>query len=176
MLLSLGPASPFFVGYYRKGTSPSPFYTPFDGTSATIPDTACIVGDELDGTIPFARGMRDWGVLLARIEGLPTHGVIFLPAWNLLIAAERSKGCWVNGETVRLSAPVAFNEIVFGTELNPRLTEEHRRRIIDQLSSKTLTTRCLACGAAGFAELILGRTSLYVNCKGVGSGTLRRGP
>ncbi|MGI0014129.1 MAG: hypothetical protein ACREBU_11920, partial [Nitrososphaera sp.] len=29
----LGPASPFFVGYYRKGTSPSPFYTPFDGTS-----------------------------------------------------------------------------------------------------------------------------------------------
>ena len=33
MLLSLGPASPFFVGYYRKGTSPSPFYTPFDGTS-----------------------------------------------------------------------------------------------------------------------------------------------
>ncbi|MBA3494314.1 MAG: inositol monophosphatase family protein [Gammaproteobacteria bacterium] len=131
-----------------------------------IPDTACIVGDELDGTIPFARGMRDWGVLLARIEGLPTHGVIFLPAWNLLIAAERSKGCWVNGETVRLSAPVAFNEIVFGTELNPRLTDEHRRRIIDPLSSKTLTTRCLACGAAGFAELILGRTSLYVNCKG----------
>lgn len=35
-----------------------------------IPDTACIAGDELDGTIPFARGMRDWGVLLARIEGL----------------------------------------------------------------------------------------------------------
>lgn len=125
--------------------------------------------------LPFTRGMRDWGVLLARIEEHPTHGVIFLPAWNLLIAAERSKGCWVNGETVRFSAPVAFDEIVLGTELNPRLTDEHRRRIIDPLSSKTLTTRCLACGAAGFAELILGRTSLYVNCKGVGSGTLRLG-
>lgn len=131
-----------------------------------IPDTACIVGDELDGTIPFARGMRDWGVLLARLEGRPTHGVIFLPAWDLLITAERGKGCWVNAERVRFSARAAFNEIVLGTELNPRLTDAHRRRIIDPLSTNTLTTRCLACGAAGFAELILGRTGLYVNCKG----------
>jgi hypothetical protein len=46
VLLSLGPASPFFVNYYRKGTSPSPFYTPFDGTSKFAhPITATICPD-----------------------------------------------------------------------------------------------------------------------------------
>lgn len=131
-----------------------------------LPAGPYFVVDELDGTIPFARGMSEWAVMLAHIDGGPTHGVIYLPAWQTLIAAEKGKGCWLNGERVRLASARSLAEAVIGVELNMFLTEEHRRRFINRLSACAVSARALACGAAAVAELLLGRTDLYVNCRG----------
>ena len=131
-----------------------------------LPRVPYFVVDELDGTIPFARGMREWAVMLARIDGRPTHGVIYLPAWQTLVAAERGKGCWVNGEKARLASAHGLADAVIGMELNLFLSEEHRQRFVNRLSERALSTRALACAGAAVAELILGRTDLYVNCRG----------
>jgi fructose-1,6-bisphosphatase/inositol monophosphatase family enzyme len=131
-----------------------------------LPSVPYFVVDELDGTIPFARGMREWAVMLAHIDGRPTHAVICLPAWQILIAAEKGKGCWLNGEKIRLSSAQSVAQAVIGVELNLFLSEEHRQRFVNRLSARALSTRALACGAAAVAELLLGRTDLYVNCRG----------
>ncbi len=71
--------------------------------NSTVPQSQFIVGDELDGTIPFARGMNEWSVSLAYIDEQPTHGVIFLPSLKILISAEKGKGCWINNKHVHLT-------------------------------------------------------------------------
>ncbi len=134
--------------------------------NSTVPQSQFIVGDELDGTIPFARGMNEWSVSLAYIDEQPTHGVIFLPSLKILISAEKGKGCWINNKCVHLTSTNRLAESVWGTELNPLLTDEHRQRFINTLSQYTLSTRCLACATAGILELLLGHTNLYINCKG----------
>lgn len=131
-----------------------------------LPSTPYLVVDELDGTIPFARGMREWAVMIAYVDDRPSIGVIYLPAWQILIAAEKGKGCRLNGEQVRLGATRGLDNAVIGLELNLFLSAEHRRRYIDRLSARALSTRSLACAAAAVAELLLGRTDLYVNCRG----------
>ena len=109
--------------------------------------------DELDGTLPYARGMAEWAVMLAYLDKRPTHGVIYLPAWNVLIAAQAGKGC-------------SLDQAVVGMELNLFLTAEHRRRFVNRLSQRALSTRSLACAGAAVAELLMRRTDLYVNCRG----------
>jgi len=131
-----------------------------------LPLAPFFVVDELDGTIPFSRGMNEWAVMLARIDGRPTHGVIFLPAWQIVIAAQRGRGCWLNGAKLRLDSSRSLADAVLGLELNLYLTLEDQRRYVYRLSGQALSTRCLACAGAGVAELLLGRTDLYVNCRG----------
>lgn len=133
---------------------------------ARLPAGAYLVVDELDGTIPFSRGMREWAVMIARIDGRPTHGVIYLPAWETLIAAEAGRGCTLNGEKIRLSSSRSLADAVLGMELNLYLGAEHRERFVSRLSAVALSTRCLACAGAAVAELLLGRTDLYLNCRG----------
>ncbi len=116
------------------------------------------MGDEFDGTIPFARGMNEWSVSLAYVEEQPTHGVIFLPSLKNLISAEKGKGCWINNKHVHLTSTNRLAESVWVTGLNPLLTDEHRQRFINTLSQYTLSTRCLACATAGILELLLGHT------------------
>ncbi|MBI4290180.1 MAG: inositol monophosphatase family protein [Betaproteobacteria bacterium] len=131
-----------------------------------LPSRPYFVVDELDGTIPFARGMREWAVMLAYVEDRPTAGVIFLPAWEILIAAEKGRGCRLNGKQVRLGTARGLADAVVGLELNLYLSAEHRRRFIGRLSERALSIRSLACAGAAVAELLLGRTDLYVNCRG----------
>jgi fructose-1,6-bisphosphatase/inositol monophosphatase family enzyme len=130
-----------------------------------LPPGPYLVGDELDGTAVFAAGAPDWGVTLARIDGAPTHGVIYLPQRQLLIVARRNAGCWINGRAIRLGACKPLHLSVWGTELNPRVSTSHRR-FNDALMDATLTTRCLASSTSGAAELLLGHTDLYLNCGG----------
>lgn len=131
-----------------------------------LPAGAYFAVDELDGTIPFSRGMRDWAVMIARIEGRPTHAVIYLPAWDTLIAAEAGGGCTLNGKKMRLGSGRRLADAVLGMELNLYLSAEHRERFVNRLSAVALSTRCLACAGAAVAELLLGRTELYLNCRG----------
>ncbi len=132
-----------------------------------IPDGPFWVCDELDGTINFSRGRPGWGISLARVDGVPTHGVFYLPALGVLVQAVRGRGTWLNGAPVRLGAgPVALTDAVAGCELNPHHAPVLRRRYVDPVTLRTLTTTVAACAVESAAELLQGRTDLYLNCRG----------
>ena len=69
--------------------------------------------DPLDGTTNFLFGSPLWGVnvALAR-EGKVVAGVTYIPVLNELYVAETGKGCWLNGERVRVSSRAALIESV----------------------------------------------------------------
>lgn len=69
--------------------------------------------DPLDGTTNFLFGSPLWGVnvALAR-EGKVVAGVTYIPVLNELYVAETGKGCWLNGERVRVSNRAALIESV----------------------------------------------------------------
>lgn len=61
--------------------------------------------DPLDGTGRFARGYRQWGPLVAlEYHGEVVVGAMALPALGEVYCAAQKKGCWRNGERVRVSS------------------------------------------------------------------------
>ncbi len=131
-----------------------------------IPNGPFLVCDELDGTINFSRGRPEWGVSLAYVDGGPRFAAIYLPAPDLLIEATRGEGCRLNGRPARLSTRQSLRACVAGAELNPHHDTELRRRYVDPLTLRTLTTRVQACAVAAAADLLQGLTDCYLNCRG----------
>jgi myo-inositol-1(or 4)-monophosphatase len=131
-----------------------------------IPRGPFWVCDELDGTINFSRGRPGWGISLARIDGAPTHGVFYLPAHDLMITAERGRGCHLAGAPVRLRGVESLTDAVAGCEVNPHHDLDLRRRFVDPVTTRTLTSTVTACAVEAAAELLRGRTDLYLNCRG----------
>jgi len=75
--------------------------------------------DSIDGTYNFARGIPDWGVLIALQKGEQMIlGVYWSPLHDILIYAEKGEGCFFNGERTAVSTMsdlpksyIAFNMI-----------------------------------------------------------------
>lgn len=79
---------------------------------------ACFVVDPIDGTQSFIEGARDFAHSLAIVRnGVPTEGVVHLPAWNLLYAAEIGGGASLNSRAIRAADCRRFdNAIILGGE------------------------------------------------------------
>lgn len=85
--------------------------------------------DPLDGTKNFTTGVKDFGVLICRMNGqYPEVAVAYNPAKELLAVATAGGGTFLNGEKITLSSyqgkPVAANKEV-DSLLEP-LGERHR--------------------------------------------------
>ena len=62
------------------------------------------VVDPLDGTSSFLHGRDDFSILVALCEHfVPTFGVMFFPARDLLVLAERGRGAVANGKPLAVS-------------------------------------------------------------------------
>ncbi len=131
-----------------------------------IPKGAFFVCDELDGTINYSRGRPGWGISLARVDGVPTHGVFYLPVHGAMVTAVRGEGCQINGVPVHLSGVERLTDAVASCELNPHHHVKLRRRYVDPLTVAALTTTVPACAVDAALELLRGRTDLYLNCRG----------
>jgi histidinol-phosphatase len=60
--------------------------------------------DPIDGTKSFVRGVPLYANLIALLEGNEVvFGVINLPSADIIVHAERGKGCWRNGVRVEVS-------------------------------------------------------------------------
>jgi len=75
------------------------------GESAAAPsNTRRWIVDPIDGTRPFIRGIPTHSVLIALEEdGVPTVGVIHLPAMGLTCRASRGGGAFLNDERISVS-------------------------------------------------------------------------
>jgi myo-inositol-1(or 4)-monophosphatase len=130
-----------------------------------IPGGRFVVVDEIDGTVPYAAGADTWGVMIAVIEGSPTHGVIHLPQKDVTITAERGCGCLIGGDRVTLEFDGTLAECIADAEINGSL-EEPWWTAVHGLASETRAVRCLACAAAETLDLLAGVTQVYLNPRG----------
>jgi histidinol phosphatase-like enzyme (inositol monophosphatase family) len=69
------------------------------------------IADPLDGTRPFIRGIPTHSALIALEEdGVPTVGVIHLPAMGLTCYAASGYGAFIDGERIRVSSTSNLSE------------------------------------------------------------------
>jgi len=67
--------------------------------------------DPLDGTRPFIRGIPTHSALIALEEGgIPTVGVIHLPAMGITCYASAGEGAFIDGERIRVSPTNTLSE------------------------------------------------------------------
>lgn len=79
-----------------------------DSTDRLTRDKVFIV-DPIDGTRSFVEGSRTWAHSVAVAQnGEITAGAIYLPMRDLLYAAARGQGAFLNGERLRVSAASQF--------------------------------------------------------------------
>src|SRR6185437_13151013 len=61
--------------------------------------------DPIDGTRVFIKGIPQWSILIAHyVNKEITTGVCYIPTQNMLLAAEKNKGAYVNGKQVTVSS------------------------------------------------------------------------
>ncbi len=64
----------------------------------------CWIIDPIDGTKSFVHGVPLYGVMICvEIDGIPSVGVVNLPAVNEMVCAARGSGCTWNGRPARVS-------------------------------------------------------------------------
>jgi myo-inositol-1(or 4)-monophosphatase len=80
-------------------------------------DRAWVI-DPLDGTVNYAAGLDDFGVIVGLVEdGSPVAGGMYLPAMDLIYLAERGAGARRNGRLIEVSATASLRDAVFDHSL-----------------------------------------------------------
>ncbi|EPG74332.1 inositol monophosphatase family protein [Leptospira fainei serovar Hurstbridge str. BUT 6] len=125
-----------------------------------------LVCDELDGTTLFSRGISEFSVIMAYVEaGKPVAGCIYFPATGSIVLSERGKGTTVDGRKVAFLEASDLSHSVVSLEINNTLTNEDFAWIANVVKN-SLASRSLAATGAGFRELLLGKTDLFLNFNG----------
>ncbi|EQA34853.1 inositol monophosphatase family protein [Leptospira inadai serovar Lyme str. 10] len=128
--------------------------------------TSYIVCDELDGTALFSRGMSEFSVIMAYVEdGKPVAGCIYFPAMASIVLSERGKGTTVDDHKIVFREKSDLSHSVVSLEINNTLTNEDFSWIANVVKN-SLASRSLAATGAGFRELLLGKTDLFLNFNG----------
>jgi myo-inositol-1(or 4)-monophosphatase len=119
--------------------------------------------DPIDGTKSFVCGVPLYATLLSyEVEGEPVVGACYLPALDLMVAAEKGQGATANGRPIRAvgSADLARAVICHGGLLTMR--KSGRLEGFLELSSKVMATRTW-CDAYGHALVAMGRVDAMVD-------------
>ncbi len=67
--------------------------------------------DPIDGTKSFIHGVPLYGVLIGvEVKGMPSVGVIYLPATDQMVSAAEGLGCRANGKQARVSNTTELSE------------------------------------------------------------------
>jgi 3'(2'), 5'-bisphosphate nucleotidase len=139
-----------------------------DGTPEIFPETFITV-DPLDGTIPYSKGYRDWGVNISYIEnGQPVSGVIYLPASKQTLEVEQGKGCRLNGKELSPPKPEPGERFILNLDLHYANDPEYVSAVLVPLISKVRLTRSLGSSAALTVDFAAGRSDAHINHQGGG--------
>ena len=120
--------------------------------------------DPLDGTTNFLFGCPLWGVnvALAR-EGEVIAGVTYLPMIDELYVAEQGKGCWLNGQQVRVSTRATLIESLLSCGIPFAGKPDHPlfAREMTLLSEQVAGIRRTGACAVDMAWVAAGRWDAY---------------
>jgi histidinol phosphatase-like enzyme (inositol monophosphatase family) len=118
--------------------------------------------DPIDGTFSFVHGVPMFGVLVAlEIDSDPTLGVINLPATAEIVYAARGRGCFCNGQRMRVSNTELLDEaLVLSTDFETCKQyrfEDAAQRLQSRAKARRTWGDCYghAMVATGRAEVML---------------------
>jgi myo-inositol-1(or 4)-monophosphatase len=120
--------------------------------------------DPLDGTVNYAHGVPFFSVSIAYAhQGIVTLGVVYEPMRDELFTAERGKGAWLNGRSLRVSQVTELQRCLMVTGFpydawsNPRNNLEYFGRF----AKLTQGVRRLGSAALDLCYLAAGRVEGY---------------
>jgi myo-inositol-1(or 4)-monophosphatase len=129
-----------------------------DNESTIPPD--CTVFDPIDGTTAYFNGCREFGPTLCTIRnGQPQYSVIYFPVDQLIITAERGKGCFINGEQIKLQWDRPIDKTMIGTDLGPWSALE----VLQGITAQGFPVRSLMAGIYGARAMLMRETGAYYN-------------
>jgi histidinol phosphatase-like enzyme (inositol monophosphatase family) len=117
--------------------------------------------DPLDGTKTFICGVPFYGVLIGvEVQGEPSVGVIYLPAFDEMICAARGLGCQWNGRTANVSTK---RELQDAALLSTNITAcQKRSDAYDKLAARTKLQRTWG-DCYGYALVATGRAEIMLD-------------
>lgn len=123
--------------------------------------------DPIDGTLPYVHNCPEWGVNIGYVEQRElVLSVQYLPALEMLITAEKGKGCYLNGKLVKLSHTNPLSKTLINIGAHPSINLKIHQDISTPLIYASNGCRTLASCIGGTLELLQGRVGAFMNYKG----------
>lgn len=133
-----------------------------DDKTTTLPERYVSI-DPADGTAFLVNKYPAYAVSVAMVEcGLPVVSVLYMPALELMIVAEKGSGCEVNGAQTTLTHNKRLNESLIGLDNCRTVDCNFRSQVIDPILQACLFPTNLPSVASGI-DLLLGRTGAWVS-------------
>lgn len=123
----------------------------------------CFIVDPLDGTQNFINGYRHSAVSIGMTRGgEPVLGVVYNPYLDELFWAEKGKGAYCNGKTIKTSsAPLSESVLLFGCSSYNREQTDLTFRLLRELFDRALDIRSSGSAALDLCYVASGRVNLF---------------
>ena len=132
-----------------------------EGGDASAPNRWVI--DPIDGTKSFVAGVPLYSTLLSyEVDFEPVLGVVFFPALNEILYAERGSGAFLNGRPVRVSERTELQGSILCVGGHKTLHQSGRSHGFERLAEKALATRTW-CDAYGHMLVASGRVDAMID-------------
>lgn len=152
---------PQLIAEIRERCPAVEFISPSRTTEETLelpPDYISV--DPADGTYLYAAGCPEYAVSIGVVRNhQPVLGVIYQPEFDLLVLAERGKGCQINGEPAKFNPPKTLRESLVGLDVCRSAGQAANERSI-RIATACRYARNLPSVASG-VELLLNRTAAW---------------
>ncbi len=114
--------------------------------------------DPLDGTSNFSRNIPLFGVSIGLIKDSQSElGVLYFPALELLVHAEKEKGAFANEKRIKVSDRRLNEALYYAGGYN-----KGKSRIKQNISKKVGLTKIIDASSFEFAQIAMGDAELYV--------------
>ena len=132
-----------------------------EGTTGEAPDRWVI--DPIDGTKSFVCGVPLYATLISYEQnGVPILGVVYLPALNELVYAERGGGCFWNGRLARVSSHPTLEGSTVCSAGHKSMYQYNLSEGMERLTQRTMATRTWS-DAYGHVLVATGRVAAMID-------------
>ncbi len=113
--------------------------------------------DPLDGTSNFTRHLPLFGISIGLVHlGQPILGVLYFPVLNLLLYAEKGKGCFANDRLVKVSKRLLSESLYYaGGKF------KGQQQIEPQIAQKCGLVKIIDSSSYEFAQIAMGDAEIY---------------
>lgn len=117
--------------------------------------------DPLDGTTNYAHGIPWFAVSLGLFKnGMPYAGVVYNPVFNETFTAQKGKGAFLNGASIKVSQRSILRQCVLATGF-PYYTAEKPHRVKEVLSRMLVSCRGVRRFGAAALDLAYVAAGIY---------------